>query len=279
TRTLDRLPLTETLWHFYRKNNVVMMRWVALRMELLGTPIDAHLGELRAWGYVLASFQVFDDLKDLWVDLGKQPSYALQIAANAHPDEYEALVRAAPAERRGIDQNEPPALAMRAPKTVLTCIRLARLMALAHFDWFTFYVTDYRWRRNWLLRARSFNLRTAEVRSVGEIVQFRGEGERTGVPVLDAIYGVLAQTQQLRSFMVGDPFANDEYLAYVLDVVGYDHAPAILRAALPDIHLAYRFMNLRMRMSAREKAALLRRLMRRHGHAVAEAPLPLLGSN
>lgn len=261
--TLDRLPLAETQWHFYRKNNAVMMRWIALRMELLGARVDAHLGELRAWGYILASFQVFDDLKDLWVDLGKQPSYPLQIAANAHPEEYEALVRAFPGARRGIDQNEPPSLAMRAPKTVLTCLRLARLMALSHFDWFTFYVADYRWRRNWLLRARSFNLRVDEVRRVGVSLAAPSPAARTGIPVVDAILGVLAETQPLRAFMVRDD-ASDEYLAYVLDVVGYDHAGAILRAALPDVHLAYRFVNLRMRMPASEKAALLRRVLRRH---------------
>ncbi len=271
--TLDRLPLAETQWHFYRKNNEVMMRFVALRMTLLGARVDRHVGALRAWGYVLASFQIFDDLKDLWVDLGKQPSYPLQIAANAHPDEYDALVDAAPGARRGIDQNEPPALAMRAPKTVITCLRIARLMALAHFDWFTFYVSDYRWRRNWLLRPRSFNLPVDTERRVGEALARPAPALRTGVPVVDAIHGVIAETQPLRAFLVGDPDAADEYLAYVLDVVGYDHAPAILRAALPDLHLAYRFVNLRMRMPAREKAELLRRVLRRHGYA-AELAVP-----
>jgi hypothetical protein len=268
---LDRLPLAETQWHTYRKNNLVMMRWVALRMELLGLDPADRLPELRAWGYILASFQVFDDMKDVWVDLGKQPSYPLQIAATAFPDEYAALERAFPGERRGIDQDEAPWLALRVPKTVLTCIRLARLMALSHFDWFTFYVADYRWRRNWLLRARSFNLPPVTPHGPLERPLRPAEPMQTGVPVLDAVFAVLADTQPLRGHLRGDPDGTDEYLAYVLDVVGYDHLGEVLRAALPDLRLAYRFLNLRMRMTSREKATLLRRLVRRHHRAAAEA--------
>jgi hypothetical protein len=269
--SLDTLPLEATQWHTYRKNNLVMMRFVALRMALLGLRPEARLPELRAWGYVLASFQVFDDLKDVWVDLGKQPSYPLQVAATRFPEEYAALERAFPGERRGIDRDEPPRLSMRVPKTVLTCLRLARLMGLAHFDWFTFYVADYRWRRNWLLRARSFN-------SAPE----RPTAARERAPVLHTVLAVLAATEPLRRHLAAEARAEgpestrggrttrsaEEYLAYVLDVVGYDHLGAVLRAALPDLRLAYRFVNLRMRMTAREKAALLRRLVRRHRAAL-----------
>src|SRR5690606_34948748 len=159
---LDRLPLAETQWHGYRKNNLVMMRSVALRMELLGVPVDAHLSALRAWGHVLSSFQVFDDMKDLFLDLGLQPSYPLQLAATHAPEEYAAIERAAPTQRRALDQDEPPSLARLAPKTILRCLQLARLMAHAHFDWLTHYVVDYRWRRSWLVRARAFHLAPRE---------------------------------------------------------------------------------------------------------------------
>src|SRR5690606_36353859 len=133
----------------------VMMRSIALRMALLDVPLDAHLGPLRAWGHVLASFQIFDDLKDLFVDLDKQPNYLLQLAATHYPEEHARLRDAAPLARRALDLDEPSAIARRAPRAVLRCVRLARLMAYAHFDWLTHYVTDYRWRRSWLVRARS----------------------------------------------------------------------------------------------------------------------------
>src|SRR5699024_7436867 len=149
----------------------------------------------------LSSFQVFDDLKDIWVDFGKQPNYPLQIAATRYPEEYAALQTAMPSSKRVLDQNEPPWLATRVPQTVLTCLRLARLMALAHFDWFTFYVADYRWRRNWLLRVRSFHRPTVE-REAGSTGR---PPFSTGVSILDSIFATLSETRALRRELLQDP--------------------------------------------------------------------------
>jgi hypothetical protein len=86
--TLDQLPLSDVQWHFFRKNNLVMMRYMALRARLTGLDPAAHGLSLQRWGYLLATFQVFDDMKDVWVDFGFQPNYALQSAASLFPDEY-----------------------------------------------------------------------------------------------------------------------------------------------------------------------------------------------
>src|SRR5690606_23101618 len=185
------------------------------------------------------------------------------------PEEYAAIERAAPTQRRALDQDEPPSLARLAPKTILRCLQLARLMAHAHFDWLTHYVVDYRWRRSWLVRARSFHLAP------------RGDSRLPVVhrrSLIEDLDEVVSQTDALRRELcaAGD---QDAYLAYVLDVIGYDHSAAIVRAALPNLHVAYRFVNLRMRMSAREKARLLRRVLERHrASATTPALLSLVDS-
>ncbi|MBT8467517.1 MAG: hypothetical protein KJN97_02105, partial [Deltaproteobacteria bacterium] len=50
----DRMRLQETAWHFYRKNNMVMMLWLDLRARLLGLDPAKYTDEIRRWGYLLA---------------------------------------------------------------------------------------------------------------------------------------------------------------------------------------------------------------------------------
>ncbi len=272
TETLDQLPLSDVQWHFFRKNNLVMMRYMALRARLTGLDPAAHGASLQRWGYLLATFQVFDDMKDVWVDFGFQPNYALQSAATLFPAEYawlgthralSANTGGAPA---GITRDEVTWLNAHVPLTILHCFRLSRLMALSCFDYLAMYAWDHRWRKNWMGRYRAFN---AEGPSESSARTWLDAGRRraaTGNAAVDTFFAICRQVAL--ALREQDDVGADERWAFLLDAVAYEHAGTIYRATLPSPRRFYRYATLRMMLPAKEKAALLRRFLRRHAPAV-----------
>jgi hypothetical protein len=257
----DRLRLRSTAWHFYRKNNVVMMLWLDLRARLLGLDPGAHAGAIRRWGYLLAAFQVFDDLKDIALDLGKQPSYPLQIAANEFAEEFAWLERRFSRRRAPITREEVREVTLCASKTVKQCMQWSRLIALAHFDNTLLYAWDQRWRKSWTRRQSSFNP--------------EGTVEAPRPPhAVDRFLRALLATRSVEVDSV-----VDEQLAYALDATAYDGCWQIYLALFPDIRAMYRFATLRMWMSSKEKARAARRLLRRYPRARASALLELSDGN
>jgi len=91
------------------------------------------------------------------------------------------------------------------------------------------------------------------------------------VPVIDAVFRYLAATERT---LAGREL-DDRTLGFVLDVVGYDHGLAILSALFPRIPTMYRFLNLRMRMTSRERAWVLRHLVAVHLEASEKALIGL----
>jgi hypothetical protein len=257
-RRADRLRLRDTAWHFYRKNNMVMMLWLDLRARLLGLDPADHAEVIRRWGYLLAAFQIFDDLKDIALDLGKQPSYPLQIAANDFPAELKWLERRFGARRAPVSRDDVAEVNLRASGTVQQCMEWSRLIALAHFDNALAYAWDQRWRKSWTRRRRSFNpegdasvrVQTHAVdRLVRTLVAMRGVESRHGV--------------------------DEQQLSFALDATAYDGSWQIYLALFPNIRAMYRFATLRMWMSAEEKASAAKRLLRRYPRARASALLEL----
>jgi hypothetical protein len=257
-RRADRLRLEEASWHFYRKNNMVMMLWLDLRARLLGLSPQSQADVIRRWGYLLASFQIFDDLKDIALDLGKQPSYPLQIAANDFPAEFAWLESRFHARRAPVTRDEVAEVSLRASKTVQQCMQRSRLIALAHFDNALLYAWDQRWRKSWTRRRASFNPRGASSR-------------RASARTVDRLLQALAATRR------GDTSSalRDEDLAYALDASAYDGSWEIYLALFPNVRAMYRYATLRMWMTAGEKAKAARRLLRRHRRKRAGALLEL----
>ena len=253
----DRMPLQGTGWHFYRKNNLVMMLWLDLRARLLGLSPAQHENAIRQWGYLLAAFQIFDDLKDIAIDLGKQPSYPLQIAANDFPKEFAWLEQRFGKGRLPVTRDEVPEVNLRASGTVQQCMRWSRLIALAHFDNALLYAWDQRWRKSWTRRRNSFNP--------------RGDAADTRVHAVDRLIHALLAMRSPNDL----PAANDEQLAFALDTTAYDGSWQIYLALFPDIRTIYRFATLRMWMTAEEKARAARRLLRRYPRARANALVDL----
>lgn len=256
-RRADHLPLRDSCWHFYRKNNLVMMLWLDLRARLLGLNPHDHTNAIRQWGYLLAAFQIFDDLKDVALDLGRQPSYALQIAANDYPEELDWIQRRFGAQRSPLTRDEVAEVSMFASRTVRQCMKWSRLIALAHFDNTLLYAWDQRWQRSWTRRSRSFNPVGAASRS-------------RRVHVVDRLVRALVATRETMASNI-----EDEHLAYALDTAAYDGAWRIYVALFPNLRAIYRFATLRMWMSASEKAAVAKRLLRRHPRARVNALLDL----
>ncbi|MFW2389291.1 MAG: hypothetical protein ACN4G0_13205, partial [Polyangiales bacterium] len=253
-RRADKMPIEDTAWHFYRKNNMVMMLWLDLRARLLDLEPSAHADVIRRWGYLLASFQIFDDLKDIALDLGKQPSYPLQIAANEFPTELAWIERRLGARRHPITRDEVPEVTLRASGTVQRCMAWSRLIALAHFDNTLLYAWDQRWRKSWTRRRSSFNPRGSQANPS------RGHA-------VDRLVRALAATR-------GDDATSavaDDQLAFALDASAYEGSWQIYLALFPNIRLMYRFATLRMWMTAEEKARAARRLLRRYPRARANA--------
>jgi len=257
-RRADRLPLRSAAWHFYRKNNMVMMLWLDLRARLLGLAPADHADVIRRWGYLLAAFQIFDDLKDIALDLGKQPSYPLQIAANDFPTEFAWLERRFGSQRAPVTRDQVLEVNLGASQTVLQCMQWSRLIALAHFDNALLYVSDQRWRKSWTRRRRSFN-------PVGTTTA------RVRMHAVDRLVRVLLATRARDARGVID----DERLAFALDATAYDGSWQIYLAIFPNIRAMYRFATLRMWMTAQEKARAARRLLRRYPRARANALLDL----
>jgi hypothetical protein len=257
-RRPDQLHLRDTAWHFYRKNNMVMMLWLDLRARLLGLEPAKHVAAIRRWGYLLSTFQIFDDLKDIAIDLGKQPSYPLQIAANDFPTEFAWLERRFRAERLPVTRDEVPEVTLRASGTVQQCMRWSRLIALAHFDNALLYAWDQRWRKSWTRRRNSFN-------------PGGGATTRARAHAVDRLVRALLA-------MRGDdpmPAVGDEQLAFALDATAYDGSWQIYLALFPNIRAIYRFATLRMWMTVEEKAQAARRLLRRYPRARTNALLGL----
>ena len=254
----DRLDLASTAWHFYRKNNIVMMLWLDLRARLLGLDPEAHAAAIRRWGYLLAAFQIFDDLKDIALDLGKQPSYPLQIAANDFPSELAWLEQRFGAQRRPVTRDEVREVNLRAHRTVRQCMEWSRLIALAHFDNALLYAWDQRWQKSWTRHRRSFN-------PVGT-----APPARTGHAVDRLVRALLAVRGADTNGSV-----EDDQLAFALDTAAYDGSWQIHLALLPDVRSMYRFATLRMWMTHAEKADAARRLLRRYPRARASALLGL----
>jgi hypothetical protein len=253
-RRADRMRLQDTAWHFYRKNNMVMMLWLDLRARLLGLDPAQYSREIRRWGYLLASFQIFDDLKDIALDLGKQPSYPLQIAANDFPAEFAWLDAQFATRRAPISRDEVPEVNLRASGTVQQCMRWSRLIALAHFDNTLLYAWDQRWRKSWTRRRSSFNPRGRKMR-------------RARRHAVDRLVRALVATRDFdETSSVGD-----EQLAFALDASAYEGSWQIYLALFPNIRAMYRFATLRMWMSAEEKARAARQLLRRYPRARANA--------
>ena len=256
-RRADRMRLRDAAWHFYRKNNTVMMLWLDLRARLLGLDPTKHIGAIRRWGYLLASFQIFDDLKDIALDLGKQPSYALQIAANDFPEEFEWIERRFGSQRRPVTSDEVPEVNRAASGTVQQCMRYSRLIALAHFDYALGYAWDQRWRKSWMARRKSFN----------------PNGTKPTAPkhVVDRLVRSLLVTGR---FVQGST-ASEDQLAFALDTAAYEGSWQVYLALFPNVRAIYRFATLRMWMSPKEKANAARRLLRRYSRARANALLGL----
>ena len=253
-RRADQMRLQDTAWHFYRKNNMVMMLWLDLRARLLDLEPAKYANVIRSWGYLLASFQIFDDLKDIALDLGKQPSYPLQIAANEFPDEFTWLQEHFGARRLPITRDDVPQVNLQASGTVQQCMRWSRLIALAHFDNALLYAWDQRWRKSWTRRRSSFNPHGAKTKKA------RGHAVDRLVRALLAARG--AETTS--------PVA-DEQLAFALDASAYEGSWQIYLALFPNVRAIYRFATLRMWMSAAEKARAARQLLRRYPRARANA--------
>jgi hypothetical protein len=246
----DRMPLQDAAWHFYRKNNIVMMLWLDLRARLLGLQPASHVVAIRRWGYLLAAFQVFDDLKDIALDLGRQPSYALQIAANDFPAEFAWIERRFGAQRMPLTRDEVPEVNLHASQTVRRCMQWSRLIALAYFDNALLYAWDQRWRKSWTRRRRSFNpVRdwTAEPR----------------IPTVQRLVRALLVMRRNGASSVVD----DTELAFALDVAAYEGSHRIYLSLFPNIRAIYRFATLRMWMTAEEKARAARKLLRRYPRA------------
>jgi len=257
-RRPDQLHLRDTAWHFYRKNNMVMMLWLDLRARLLGLEPAKHVAAIRRWGYLLSTFQIFDDLKDIAIDLGKQPSYPLQIAANDFPAEFAWLERRFRAGRLPVTRDEVPEVTLRASGTVQQCMRWSRLIALAHFDNALLYAWDQRWRKSWTRRRSSFNP------GGGTTTRARAHAVDRLVRALLALRGADPM-----------PAVGDEQLAFALDATAYDGSWQIYLALFPNIRAIYRFATLRMWMTVEEKAQAARQLLRRYPRARTNALLGL----
>jgi hypothetical protein len=246
--------LRDTAWHFYRKNNMVMMLWLDLRARLLGLEPAQHTVAIRRWGYLLSAFQIFDDLKDIALDLGKQPSYPLQIAANEFPREFAWLEQRFSARRVPVTRDDVAEVNLGASGTVQQCMRWSRLIALAHFDNALLYAWDQRWRKSWTRRRNSFN-------------PDGGERTRTSVHAVDRFVRNLLALRSIDS----TPVVADEQLAFALDATAYDGSWQIYLALFPNVRAIYRFATLSMWMTAAEKAHAARQLLRRYPRARANA--------
>ena len=256
-RRADRMRLQDTAWHFYRKNNMVMMLWLNLRARLLGLDPAKHVGAIRRWGYVLASFQIFDDLKDIALDVGRQPSYPLQIAANDFPEEFVWIEHRFGSQRRPVTRDEVPEVNEAASGTVQRCMRYSRLIALAHFDYTLRYAWDQRWRKSWMARRKSLNP--------------GGAKPTASTHAVDRLVRSLLATERSEQGSA----ANDDQLAFALDTAAYEGSWQIYLALFPDVRAIYRFATLRIWMSPKEKAGAARRLLRRYPRARANALLGL----
>lgn len=258
----DRLPLENTAWHFYRKNNLVMMLWLDLRARLLGLNPETLTDSIRRWGYLLAAFQIFDDLKDIALDLGKQPSYPLQIATHDYPAERAWLENRFRARRSPMTREEVPEVTLRASRTVRQCMDWSRLIALVHFDSALLYAWDQRWRKSWLRRRGSFNPETGPRRS-------------RHTHAVDRLVRALVA---LRGGDAHKP-VDDGELSFALDAAAYEGSWQIYVALFPNLRAMYRFATLRMFMSSSEKARAARRLLRRYPRARTTALLGLAESD
>ncbi|MEZ4286856.1 MAG: hypothetical protein R3A47_01630 [Polyangiales bacterium] len=153
TPSPDRLDPCVTATLFRSKTVDVMRRWLCLRAQLLGLDPTDYKIDIERWGYLLATFQIFDDLKDVGLDAGKQPNLALQLANWFYPNEYDAIVERVAKPPRPVDRDDVLFIDLHAPRTVMLCIAISRATAFRWFDPVLRYAWDQRWQKSWMQRA------------------------------------------------------------------------------------------------------------------------------
>jgi hypothetical protein len=257
--------LSHLHWHFFRKNNLVTTYWLHLRAQLLGLQLERVAPIIQRWGYVIANFQLFDDLKDIGIDFCNQPNYVVQLSEQKFPQERQWL--AANYQRFGpkLTVHDVVELNLHMPQSIAECMRYGRLMALPFFDWLACYVWDYRWKKSWTSCYLSFHQRNQEHRLVEQpSLSAYNRHFHLRSPLVRTIFTCIAATAAYGR----QCHVSDEYLAYIFDLCLYDSFWQLILHLWNSPSRLYRLLFLHMSMTEGEKARLLQQLLRQQPKTV-----------
>lgn len=249
-----RTSLVDSSWHFYRKTQMVMGYWLAFRAALSGVEMRSRADQIRNWAYLLATFQVFDDLKDIGLDVAsRQPNYALTVSKLRSARENEWMLSNAPRFGHRLAIDDVVEFAISCPRTVIDLAELGRLNLHVHADWITRYIADYRWKLSWTGSWMTFHERTTawvDLLAVPRVAQVFRSIPATGVRAVDVFFGCVAATTSTSSEA---SFHVDEYLGYVIDLCAYDGAFLVYRDnfGVPRDLFDFTFRRITMPLTAR----------------------------
>lgn len=212
----------DLLEHYERKTSSVLGAWLELRAINAGLTVEVKSKEIRQWSRLFFDFQIFDDLKDIRQDFGKQPNL-LHAISNSYPQEASWLVENIASLTVDGELHGTLKINLNMPQSVAHLKLVSHVNGNAYFSPFLKATQNYRWKKSWLSSYFSFQKKSNPVRV--DKVDGPSLYVTDGRPLLNAALVALVSSITLYE----QSKSEDLYFAHCLDILEYDDKGYIYR--------------------------------------------------
>lgn len=207
----------EILEHYERKTSSVLAAWLELRAVEANKNLSERLtNEIRNWSRLFFDFQIFDDLKDIKQDFGRQPNW-LYLIAGFYPDELTWLEENILSISENGSLIDTIKINLNMPNSISHLKLLSKVNGNFYFSPFQKAIQNYRWRKSWISSHSSFQkkykpiyLHDFFVKSDSSIV-FKNNLEFTVFEIMKKSVSLYSLTKCINI-----------YFSHCLDVLAYD---------------------------------------------------------
>jgi hypothetical protein len=210
------VPLPFIRWHFRKKNDMVMMKWILLRSQALMLPLIGE-SKLREWGAFLHNAQLFDDLRDVKIDMGLQPNVLHSLSFYTYKEEWNWLLENAERLPAHLVLKDILDVNFNMPRSVLHCMTFARVDGLKNFDWLTIKGAHLHWHWHWMSSSSKYKEGSSKKFLLKEY--FNGSRHSTGSYLMDM---ALESIHRLQSLMADEKLSISLRSGYLFDMLMYD---------------------------------------------------------
>lgn len=210
------VPLGYLRWHFHKKNNLVMIRWIELRALFLDLPLVDESGKYE-WGSFLHSAQLFDDLRDVKIDHGLQPNIIHSLAFYHYREEWDWFMKNQQELSVHLPLSQMLDVNFNMCRSVLHCMTFARAEGLKNMAWLTIKGAHLHWKWHWMSSSSKYK----EGANMKFLLKdyFKSLRHATGSYVID----IAAESiQRLQGLMEDEELNIQIRSGYLFDILMYD---------------------------------------------------------